>query len=142
MAARDDLVIRPYAPLDREALVALWRACNLVVPWNDPDRDIDAKLAWQPDLLLVGLVEGRIVTSVMAGYEGHRGWLNYLAVAPDMQGQGLGRAIVSAAEARLSALGCQKINLQVRETNTQVIAFYQRLGYSVDAVVSLGKRIR
>jgi len=142
MPTTPSLHIRPYQPADRQALIALWRACDLVVPWNDPDRDLDAKLAWQPELLLVGLLDGRLVATVMAGYEGHRGWLNYLAVHPDYQQSGLGRAIVSAAEARLEALGCQKINLQVRESNAAVIAFYRRLGYTVDAVVSLGKRMR
>lgn len=136
------LDIRPYESADRQDLIALWRACDLVVPKNDPDRDLDAKLDWQPELLLVGLFDGRLVATVMAGYEGHRGWLNYLAVHPDHQKAGLGRAIIAAAEERLAALGCQKINLQVRESNAAVIAFYRRLGYTVDAVVSLGKRIR
>ena len=133
--------IRPFEPADEPAVIALWRQCDLVRPWNDPHRDIQRKLAVRPDLFLVGLVEERIVACVMAGYEGHRGWLNYLAVAPEFRRQGLARAIVAEAERLLRAEGCPKINLQVRTTNAAVVEFYQRLGYTVDPVVSLGKRL-
>ena len=133
--------IRPFEPADEPAVIALWRQCDLVRPWNDPHRDIQRKLAVRPDLFLVGLVEERIVACVMAGYEGHRGWLNYLAVAPEFRRQGLARAIVAEAERLLRAEGCPKINLQVRTTNAAVVEFYQRLGYTVDPVVNLGKRL-
>ena len=133
--------IRPFQIEDETAVVALWRECDLVRPWNDPQKDIQRKLAVRPDLFLVGLVEGRLVACVMAGYEGHRGWLNYLAVAPEYRRQGLARALVDEAERLLRAAGCPKINLQVRTTNAGVIEFYRRLGYVVDDVVSLGKRL-
>ena len=133
--------IRPFQIEDETAVVALWRECDLVRPWNDPHKDIQRKLAIRPDLFLVGLVEGRLVACVMAGYEGHRGWLNYLAVAPEYRRQGLARALVDEAERLLRAAGCPKINLQVRATNAGVIEFYRRLGYVVDDVVSLGKRL-
>jgi len=89
----------------------------------------------------VGVQDGHIVASVMAGYEGHRGWLNYLAVAPERQRHGLARAMVAEAERLLREAGCPKINLLVRSANQGVIEFYRRLGYAVDDVVSMGKRL-
>lgn len=133
--------IRPFKEADRDALIALWRDCLLVVPWNDPDRDIDRKLAADPEGLLVGEIDGDIVATAMAGYEGHRGWVNYLAVAPARRREGLGRAMMAAVEALLAGRGCPKVNLQVRTGNSEVIDFYEALGYRVDAVVGLGKRL-
>lgn len=135
------MTIRPYQDADEEQVVALWHACGLVRPQNDPHADIRSKLKVQPELFLVGLVDGRVAATLMAGYEGHRGWLNFLAVAPDRQRQGRGRQMVEAAEAALAALGCPKINLQVRASNQGVVEFYRRLGYGVDEVISLGKRL-
>ncbi len=119
----------------------LWRDCGLVVPWNDPVKDIHRKLRVQWDMFLVGLVGSRLVAAVIAGYEGHRGWINYLAVAPDCRRSGYGRRLMEEAEASLRALGCPKINLQIRSSNADVIEFYERIGYSVDDVVSMGKRL-
>jgi ribosomal protein S18 acetylase RimI-like enzyme len=95
----------------------------------------------RPDLFLVGVQEGKIIASVMAGYEGHRGWLNYVAVAPDLRRRGFARQIIEEAERLLRAAGCAKINLQVRTTNRQAIEFYRRLGFAVDDVISMGKRL-
>ncbi len=92
-------------------------------------------------MFLVGLLGTRLIAAVIAGYEGHRGWINYLAVAQDSRGNGFGRRLMEEAEARLRALGCPKINLQVRSSNADVIEFYRRIGYSVDDVVSMGKRL-
>ena len=89
---------------------------------------------------LAGIPAQRIVGSVMAGYEGHRGWINYLAIAPEYQRQGLGRDLMVRAEEALAAIGCPKINLQVRSQNAKVIAFYEAIGYLVEDRVSLGKR--
>ncbi len=136
-----DIVVRTFHPADEAQVVAVWYRCDLVVPWNDPEQDIRHKVAFQPDLFLVGETRSRIVGTVMAGYEGHRGWINYLAVAPDYRRRGIGRRLMQAAEHELSALGCPKINLQVRSSNAGVIAFYQRLGFVVDDVVPLGKRL-
>ena len=135
------LEIRPFASRDEEAVVALWRRCELVRPTNDPHRDIQRKLKLRPDLFLVGEVDGTIVASVMAGYEGHRGWLNYLAVDPDQRRRGWGRAMVAEAERLLRAEGCPKINLQIRTSNLTAIEFYRRIGFSADDVVSMGKRL-
>ena len=134
--------IRPFLPGDDEnAVIALWQECGLTRPHNDPRRDIRRKLLVQGELFLVGLREGRLVASVMAGYDGHRGWLNYLAVHPSCRRQGLGRKLVEEAEARLRTLGCAKINLQVRDDNTQALDFYRRIGFLSDPVVCLGKRL-
>jgi ribosomal protein S18 acetylase RimI-like enzyme len=136
-----NLLIRPYADGDETEVVALWHRCNLVVPWNDPHRDIMLKRQFQPDLFLVGTAGGHVVAAVMAGYEGHRGWINYLAVSPDLQRRGLGRRMMAAAEAELRKLGCPKINLMVRSSNSDVVAFYARLGFAVEDRVSMGKRL-
>lgn len=133
--------IREFQPTDQEAVIALWIRCGLTRPWNNPHADIERKLAVDPDLFLVGEIDGAIVASVMGGYEGHRGWINYLAVDPSMQRRGLGRQMMDAVEARLLALGCPKINLQVRDTNEQATGFYRAIGYAVDPVVSFGKRL-
>ena len=135
------LFIRPYHESDEDAVVALWRECGLVVPWNDPHKDIRRKLTVQRDMFLVGLVNDKVVASIMAGYEGHRGWINYLAIDPNCQKKGLGRRMMDEAEARLQELGCPKINLQVRTTNTAVIDFYKALGYTIDDSISMGKRL-
>lgn len=136
-----DMLIRPYEAGDEKQVVDLWGRCNLVVPSNDPQRDIDLKLQVQPELFLVATTGGSVVGSVMAGYEGHRGWINYLAVSPDHQRQGIGRALMKVAEGELSKRGCPKINLQVRSSNLAVLEFYRALGFSVDDVVSMGKRL-
>jgi ribosomal protein S18 acetylase RimI-like enzyme len=133
--------IRPFYRSDEEAVISLWRSCDLIRAWNDPQKDIRRKLHVRPDLFLVGLLDGHIIACVMAGYEGHRGWLNYLAVAPEHQRRDYARAMVDEAERLLRATGCPKINLQIRTSNHRVIEFYRRLGYSVDDVVSMGKRL-
>lgn len=135
------LQIRPFRADDEEAVVSLWRRCDLLRPWNDPAKDIRRKLAVRPDLFLVGVLDGEVVASVMAGYEGHRGWLNYLAVAPEHQRRGHGRAIVAEAERLLREAGCPKINLQIRASNRAAVDFYGRLGYAEEDLVNMGKRL-
>ncbi|MHC4932422.1 MAG: GNAT family acetyltransferase [Planctomycetota bacterium] len=133
--------IRPYRPADEAEVIELWRQCDLLVPWNDPNADIARKAGYQPDLFLVVEEEGRVAAVVMAGYEGRRGWINYLGVLPECQGRGVGRRIMEEAERRLRALGCPKINVQIRDENRDVVAFYEHLGYATEALVSMGKRI-
>lgn len=135
------MTIRPYSAPDEAAVIDLWQRCGLTRPWNDPRKDIQRKLTTQPELFLVAERDGTIVGTVMAGYDGHRGWVNYLAVAPDRQRQGIGRRLMQAAEAALLERGCPKLNLQVRSGNAAVLEFYARLGYGTDDVVSLGKRL-
>lgn len=133
--------IRPFQSADEDAVIALWQACGLVVPQNNPKRDIARKLRVNPEWFLVGELDGKIIAACMAGYEGHRGWINYLAVHPDHQRRGFARELMRHAEALLRAAGCPKINLQVRCSNTAVIAFYESVGFSVDPVVSMGRRL-
>lgn len=135
------LAIRAFERDDTERVVALWRDCGLVVPWNDPYRDIERKIAEQPELFLVGESDGAVVASVMIGYDGHRGWMNYLAVDPSARGRGFGRILVGEAERMLTARGCPKLNLQVRGSNRPALGFYEAIGYTVDDSVSLGKRL-
>ena len=134
--------IRPFGPGDEEAVVGLWTECGLVVAWNDPVRDIRRKLEGQPELFLVVCSGGRIVATVAAGYEGHRGWINYLGVLPEHRRGGIGRRMMDVAEGRLRAAGRPKVNLQVRRGNAGVIAFHRRIGFEKDDVVSLGKRLQ
>ena len=133
--------VRVFRNSDETSVIELWERCGLLRPWNDPGKDIRRKLDEQPEMFLVGVVDAVIVATVMAGYEGHRGWVNYMAVAPEHQGKGLGRAIMACAEQLFAQLGCPKINLQIRGSNANAIDFYLRLGYQVDDVVSLGKRL-
>lgn len=135
------MLIRPYEAHDELTLIELWDRCALTRSWNDPKKDIARKLRVQPEWFLVGLVNDRIVASVMVGYDGHRGWINYLAVDPDYQRSGYGLAMMSEAERLLRDFGCAKINLQVRTDNLNAIAFYESLGFSRDAVLSFGKRL-
>lgn len=135
------LAIRPFETRDRAALVELWTRCELIRPWNDPERDIERKRTVDPAGLLVGESEGGVVASVMAGYDGHRGWINYLAVDPDHRGRGHAAAMMGAAEELLRDLGCPKINLQVRTANASAIGFYEAIGYVTDEVVSMSRRL-
>lgn len=135
------LTVRPFRFEDEGAVVELWTRCGLVKPQNDPRKDIQRKATVNPEMFLVGLLDGKIVASVMAGYEGHRGWINYLAVSPEHRQQGLGRRMMAEAERLLRAAGCPKINLQVRTSNAEVLAFYRAIGFVQDDVVSLGKRL-
>ena len=137
----DPIRIRVFAAADEAPTIALWERCGLVVPWNVPTLDIQRKMDFQPELFFVAARSRALVGTVMAGYEGHRGWINYLAVEPELQGSGLGRRLMVHAEERLSALGCAKINLQVRSGNQAVIGFYESLGFRIDETVSMGKRL-
>ena len=133
--------IRPFEPGDREAVIELWRACGLTRSWNDPGRDIERKQAVQRELFLLGFDGDILLATVMAGYEGHRGWINYLGVDPRHRRRGYGRAMMRAAEEALAEVGAPKVNLQVRAGNDEAVAFYQDLGYEIEERVSLGKFI-
>ena len=133
--------IRPFEPADESAVVALWKECRLTRPWNNPHKDIARKLAVQPELFLVGVVNEAVIATVMAGYEGHRGWVNYLAVAPAFRGRGFARELMERVEQLLLRRGCPKVSLLVRTSNPEAVAFYRHLGYVQDDAVSLGKRL-
>ncbi len=136
-----DMIIRPLLDTDVKAVVELWRKCNLIRPWNDPLKDIERKLQVDRELFLVGVIWDNIVATVMGGYEGHRGWVNYLAVEPGYQRQGLGRQMMQTLEKMLKDRGCPKVNLQIRADNSPAIEFYKSIGYNVEDAASLGKRL-
>jgi ribosomal protein S18 acetylase RimI-like enzyme len=140
--ADDQFTIRPYLEADEAAVIRLWREVfpdN--PPWNEPQADIARKLDCQRDLFLVGALDGRIVATVMAGFDGHRGWVHLVAVAADCRHLGLGSRMMSEAETRLRELGCTKINLQIRASNSGVVSFYEKVGYAVEERISMGKRL-
>ena len=131
-----------YAEPHFDGVAALWQeAFPNPQPWNAPDVTIQAKLATQPELFLLAIDRGQIIGSVLAGYDGHRGWLYTVAVLKTHQRQGVGSALVREAESLLHKLGCVKINLQIQSTNASVTEFYRRLGYEVEKRVSMGKRL-
>lgn len=132
--------IRPYQAADFEGLDALWReAFPNDPPRNRADVSVPAKLAMKDDLLFVAVEQGHVIGSIMAGYDGHRGWLYSVAVRQDAKRRGIGTALVQTAEAALRKLGCCKINLQVRSTNTAVVDFYKGLGFNVEEHISMGR---
>ena len=133
--------IRAYEAPDEQAVIALWQECGLTRPWNNPRRDIARKLTEQPELFFVGTYEGAVVSTAMVGFDGHRGWVYYLAVAPKYRGKSFGRALMKEAERLLIERGCPKLNLQVRASDTEAVEFYRKLGYIQDEVVSFGRRL-
>jgi ribosomal protein S18 acetylase RimI-like enzyme len=133
--------IRPFLDSDEAAVIALWEACGLTRSWNDPRKDVARKRSVQREWFLVGTQDGAVIASIMIGYDGHRGWINYLAVAPDQRLHGHARALMREAERLLAAAGCPKVNLQIRTANAAVIEFYKRIGYAQDDVVSFGRRL-
>jgi len=136
------MLIRAFAEPDTAAVINLWTESGLVRPWNDPAKDIARKLTEQPELFLVGVdAAARVMATAMIGFDGHRGWVYYLAVAAEQRGQGHARALMQEAETRLTALGCPKIMLMVRADNAPVIGMYEGLGYGVESTVVLGKRL-
>ena len=138
---KSSLLIRPFKEGDEEALVSLWNMCKLTVPWNNPYKDIARKLKVQAELFLVGYLEDKLIASVMAGYDGHRGWINYFAVHPDFQERGYGKQLMDNVENGLRELGCPKINLQIREGNDKVFTYYQKLGFVEEKRINMGKRL-
>ncbi|CAB3864020.1 GNAT family acetyltransferase [Achromobacter anxifer] len=135
------LAIRPYHSTDEAAIIQLWRDCGLTRPWNDPRKDIARKLTVQSDLFLVGVADGEIVATLMGGYDGHRAWINYLAVSPAHQRRGHATTLMRAVERKLLEMGCPKINLLIRSGNAAVQGFYESLGFQQDEVISMGKRL-
>ena len=135
------LNIGPFEASQGEAAIALWHACGLTRPWNDPRKDIARKATTQPELFLVGTIGARVVATAMVGYDGHRGWVNYLAVVEDQRHHGHARTLMAEAERLLAARGCPKLNLQLRRTNSAALGFYRALGYVEDEAISLGKRL-
>lgn len=138
----DPLRVRPFSEADEPAVVALWSEVFAGdPPRNEPRAVIRRKLRVQRELFLVGELDGEVVGTVIAGFDGFRGWVYHLAVHPRFRRRGFGRTLMREAEARLKALGCPKVNLQVRASNVEVVAFYERLGYAVEDHTSLGRML-
>jgi ribosomal protein S18 acetylase RimI-like enzyme len=137
------MLVRPYRDRDLEAVAALWRSCNLVMPYNDPAQDIAFCRGSGHGEVLVGEGEdGRVIASAMVGHDGHRGWIYYVAVEPSLQKGGIGREIVRHAEEWLSARGVPKVQLLVRDSNQAAQSFYSRLGYERSAVTVMQRWLR
>ena len=149
MPANTSYEIVSFAEEHRQGVIHLWQECGLTRSWNDPDKDIDRKLKDPVGRLLVLLcreperpdAEPQIAGSVMVGYDGHRGSIYYLAIAPKHQGKGLGQKLMAYCEAFLTELGCPKINLFVRADNEAATGFYNALGYVMDTSPAYGKRL-
>ena len=135
------MLFRPYNRQDQAEVISLWQECGLLRPWNNPEKDIERKLDSSPDLFIVGVINGHVRATAMAGYDGHRGWVNYLAVDPSLQKNGYGALLMQAVEARLLQQGCPKINIQIRADNIAALEFYRKIGYVTDDVVSVSKRL-
>jgi ribosomal protein S18 acetylase RimI-like enzyme len=135
------MLIRKYAGSDFDDVMALWKESGLLAHGADYALDIRKKMEFQPELFFVAEESGKIIGSVMVGYDGRRGWLNCLAVLPEYQKRGHGKELVEFGIGELKKLGCVKVNIQVRESNLGVVDFYSKLGFSKDRVISLGKRL-
>jgi ribosomal protein S18 acetylase RimI-like enzyme len=124
-----------------DQVIALWGKCDLTRSWNNPEKDIVRKNVDQNGKFLIGQIDGVLMASIMIGYDGHRGSINFLAVDPDYAGAGYGKILMAEAERFLLSVGCPKINLCVRTDNAKVVKFYQRLGFRIEPVHLLGKRL-
>lgn len=136
-----NMLIRPYQISDEASVIALWEECRLTRLWNSPKQDIARKLMTQPELFLVGVEGTNVVATAMVGFDGNRGWVHYLGVLPSRRTLSYGKAMMQEAETLLFERGCPKLNIQVRSSNIAVISFYEKLGYQIDEVVSMGKRL-
>lgn len=136
-----NFIIRTFLPDDASDVINLWRQCGLIVPWNNPETDIQRKLSTSPDLFYVGVLDDKPIASCMAGYDGHRGWIYFLAVKDAYQRKGFASRLIDHVEAELIALGCPKVELMVRKTNQNVMSFYESAGYETDPVTVLSKRL-
>ena len=135
------MTIHAADPAERDATVALWELAGLTRPWNDPVRDFDLALSNPGSTILLARDGGRLVGSVMVGFDGHRGWVYYLASNPDCRRRGIGRALMNAAEEWLRTRDCPKIQLMVRGDNQSARGFYDAIGYDIQDVVTIGRRL-
>jgi ribosomal protein S18 acetylase RimI-like enzyme len=133
--------IAPLPPALRGAAVALWHDAGLTRPWNDPDADLQRALDSPASEILGGVEAGQLVATAMVGHDGHRGWVYYLAVRPDVRGRGHGRRMMRACEEWVAARGIEKLNLMVRGDNGVARGFYRAIGYGEDEVVVLSRRL-
>ena len=134
--------VRSYDPGDREAVIGLWDEVFADdPPWNQPELVIDSKIKVQADLFFVCEIDGSIVGTVLAGFDGHRGWVHKVATDPRYRRKGIARLLMEAAERGLASKGCKKLNLQVRDGNDGAVAFYKGLGFAEERRVSMSKHL-
>jgi hypothetical protein len=134
--------IRSYSHADQESVIKLWKTVFPDAPaHNDPDANIRSKLDIQPELFFLAKSDGQIIGTAMSGFDGHRGWVYYVAVHPEYRRRGIGTALMKRVEESLSEIGCPKLNLQIRADNAEVQSFYESLGYRVEDRISMGKRL-
>jgi ribosomal protein S18 acetylase RimI-like enzyme len=137
-----EVEIRPYREPDKCAVVTLWKQVLAdAAAHNDPETVITKKALVEDGLFFVAIVDDAVVGTVMGGYDGHRGWIYTVAVSPALRRRGIGTALVNRMETVLRELGCLKVNLQVRMRNREVVRFYEKLGFNVEEIISLGKRL-
>ena len=135
-------IISEYSHEHFAGVETLWQeAFPNDAPWNKASVAIPEKMRFQPNLMLVALEGSEVVGSVMAGYEGHRGWISRIAVLRTHRHKGVGQALLSEAERRLAVIGCIKVNLQVVETNSGVVRFYEEAGYEIEPRISMSKHL-
>ena len=134
---KKEIIIRNFKFTDQKDVINLWNLCGLIVPSNNPEKDIELKMKFQPELFFVAESGGKVIGTVMTGYDGHRGWLNYLGVHPEHRVTGCGRLLIEYSIKKLKELECPKINLQVRDSNTAVKDFYKKLGFIDHEVTSM-----
>lgn len=134
-------IIRQFSHTDLEDIINLWELCGLTRPWNNPEIDIFRKAEQQDNLFLIATRDDKLVATLMGGYDGHRGWISYLAVHPQYQRQGIATALVQQLEKRLVAKGCPKVQLLIRKDNLDIQSFYDELGYEEVDAICLGKRL-
>ena len=132
-----EIIIRNFNSTDKSDVIDLWNICGLIVPGNNPEKDIELKMKFQPQLFFVAELYGKVTGTSMTGYDGHRGWINYLGVHPEFRGIGSGRLLVEFSISKLKELGCPKLNIQVRNSNYGVIDFYKKLGFMEHEVTGL-----
>jgi ribosomal protein S18 acetylase RimI-like enzyme len=135
------LIFSKYQPEDQEQVIALWQACNLTRPWNDPMKDIAFAMQSPASTILIGKFEDKIIATAMVGHDGHRGAVYYFAVHPIFQKKNYGTDMMKQVETWFKLQGVWKINLLIREDNLAATGFYQAIGFEKNAVVSMGKLI-
>ncbi|HUS96256.1 MAG TPA: GNAT family acetyltransferase [Hyphomicrobiaceae bacterium] len=136
------LQVRPFEEPDRNAVIDLWQRCGLTRPWNDPSADIDLATRNPNAAILIGTINDSLTATIMTGFDGHRGWIYYLAIAPEHARNGHGRRMMAEAEQWLKQRGAPKAELMVRTENQSVIEFYRALGYDLQDVAVLGKWLK
>lgn len=133
--------IRTFKQQDYDEVITLWERCDLLLPNNDPELDIERKLNHSPELFLVAEIAGTVIGTIMGGYDGHRANAYYLCVDPEYRGRGIANALINRLEKKLIASGCPQLNIMVEEDDDRVINMFEKFGYDMQDTVCVGKRL-